>query len=61
MKITLEIKTDNAAFEECAGNEVARILRVLADKVERWPGINEFKLSVMDINGNKVGFLQAEE
>jgi len=46
------IKTDNAAFEE-PDCEVVRILRVLADRIERegtGRGIN-----LLDINGNKVG------
>jgi hypothetical protein len=49
------IETRNAAFEDM-GNEIARILRKLADKVEE-SELNEFdaKFSLMDYNGNKVG------
>ena len=48
---TIIIDTDNAAFEGNAGAEVARILRVLAEKVD--DGLNN--VSLYDINGNKVG------
>jgi len=49
-KVTID--TGNAAFEE-PDCEVVRILRVLADRIERQgtgQGIN-----LLDINGNKVG------
>ena len=59
MTITIEIKTDNAAFENQSGQEVARILRKLADQVESWPGANAFTLGLRDINGNKCGELRA--
>lgn len=62
MKITIEISTDNAAFEEQgAGNEVARILTKLAGDIPDWPGTNEFTLTLRDINGNKVGTCKAEK
>lgn len=51
---TLKIETDNAAFED--DNllaEVARILRVAADKVEQ----GDHPASLRDVNGNKVGDL----
>ena len=54
---TLKIKTDNAAFEDDPGLEIARILKLWAERIER--GINlELPLSnhpVYDLNGNKVG------
>lgn len=49
--ITITIKTDNAAFAD--GNraaEVARILRVIADRIEGGE-----TPTVYDYNGNKVG------
>lgn len=61
MKITINIATGNAAFEDNAGPELARILRRLADRVEDWQGANEFSLLCLDVNGNKVGTLEAEE
>lgn len=50
-KIIIEIDTVNSAFEGCEQNEVARILRKLADDLENY---NEPK-TLSDINGNKVG------
>ena len=61
MKVTIEISTDNAAFEDHAGTELSRILRKLADKVDVWNGANEFKLGLLDINGNKVGTARVEK
>ncbi len=48
---TLTINTDNEAFTPEPGAEVARILRVIADRVEagRTDG------AAMDVNGNRVG------
>lgn len=48
--IVIKINTENAAFEGCPEKEVSRILVTLANKIE-----NGENLSVMDINGNKVG------
>lgn len=60
MKITITLDTDNDAFADGnAGNEAARILRKAAQKIEDWPGHNEFECGLMDINGNKVGKLEA--
>jgi hypothetical protein len=61
MRLTIELSTENAAFTDGnAGIEVARILRAAADKIETWPGANEFKIGLRDINGNKVGALVVE-
>jgi hypothetical protein len=55
---SLKIKTDNAAFRDFSpvvngrANEVARILRRIANEVEA--GDNRGR--AMDINGNTVGF-----
>lgn len=55
MNITITINTDNDAFTDRAGSEVARILNNLAKQVNDWPGVNEFSIGLRDINGNKVG------
>jgi hypothetical protein len=53
----LEIETDNAAFEDDLGGEVARILRDAADTVEYSlsPQPDKANYKVMDINGNTCG------
>lgn len=61
MDITIEISTDNAAFEDCAGSELARILRKVANEVDDWPGANSLSIGLRDINGNKVGTFSATE
>lgn len=61
MTVKLTIKTDNAAFEDQSGMEVARILREAAGKVENWPGYSEFAIGLRDFNGNKVGEMEASE
>lgn len=56
-KITVQIETDNAAFEDHpkgVNGEVARILRELADKIEN----GQEPESVRDINGAKVGTVE---
>jgi len=55
MKFVLEIDMGNAAFAIDAEYEVARILRIAAQKAEDHPvrSVVEFKL--YDINGNHVG------
>ena len=55
MNFTLNIDCDNAAFEEDASAEVARILRTLADKLDN--GQSYFP-NVFDLNGNTVGLAQ---
>lgn len=47
----LTIETGNAAFDDCPGAEVARILREAATAIER--GTRGAPLH--DINGNRVG------
>ena len=58
MKFKIEIDTDNAAFSEIEGSEVARILRGIASTVEETSGDNfdDYAVSLFDLNGNKVGF-----
>jgi hypothetical protein len=52
MKAHIEVTMDNAAFDEPAF-ELARILRELANSIER-NGIGCDK-RLMDVNGNRVG------
>lgn len=62
MNFHLTINCENAAFGDGnAGNEVARILRHLADRVENsdLAGGDEFRL--MDFNGNRVGLAGAAD
>lgn len=61
MKLTVEIKMDNAAFEH-PGNEVAVLLRKIAAQTE-WhetftPGDGA---RVLDTNGNTVGYWEVQE
>jgi hypothetical protein len=51
VKFTLSIRCDNAAFTENLENEIARILRVVTNRLDR--GIATAKL--LDANGNTVG------
>lgn len=54
----IHVRTDNAAFaDHGAGPELARILRELADRIDRegdQPGRGEV-WPIMDRNGNRVG------
>jgi hypothetical protein len=59
MELTLVISMDNSAFEECNGNEIARIFRQLADKAEG-SLLDGVSFPVLDINGNKVGKLEID-
>ncbi len=52
--ITIKIKTDNDAFREDFGGEVARILRDIADD---FANNGSSQTSYNDINGNKVATL----
>ena len=55
MKLKIEITMDNAAFENDTGDEVARILSKLAARLADGPLDNEFKIGLLDYNGNRVG------
>ena len=58
--MTLTIRTGNAAFEGIPELEIARILRVAADRLEREPdGLEGFPL--MDANGNRVGSVEFDD
>lgn len=49
---TLTIRTGNAAFETCSGEEVARILRETADRIQSATATDGH---LYDSNGNHVG------
>ena len=59
-KITIELNTDNAAFEENP-SEVSRILRLIADRADdgAWETMTALPLS--DGNGNRVGTITVED
>ena len=53
---TLQVQTRNAAFEDCQGAEVARILRALADSLEGCHvKVGSLSGILRDVNGNRVG------
>ena len=58
MRIKITINTDDFV-EQAAGDETARILRGLADRLKTWPGKNEFVIGLYDVNGNRVGESEA--
>lgn len=60
MKVTLTIKTDNAAFTGDRGHEVARILEAAAAKVRDGMLSELDGTALMDANGNKVGTLKVK-
>lgn len=52
---TVKFDTDNAAFADGGRDaEIVRILRAIADRVER-EGCSGFYETIRDINGNDVG------
>lgn len=53
MEYTIKIRTNNAAFDGCAGFELARILRELAGDLSRMG--NPVVRELVDYNGNIVG------
>jgi hypothetical protein len=53
--LKLKLDTDNQAFDQ-EGQEVARILRGLADQVEHLNKLQECQLPLRDLNGNTVGY-----
>ena len=56
MNVTININTDNAAFEGNEDHETARILRCLADSIEQAHGPNNCDGDKLrDINGDTVG------
>jgi hypothetical protein len=62
MEITIKIKTDNAAFEGRTWAETARILKVLAAKIDDGEILNEdTRIPLHDVNGNNIGYLTVKE
>lgn len=57
MKMRIQFNCDNAAFED-QGNEIAWILKKLADKIESYEDNQEVSGAIVDSNGNKVGFYE---
>jgi hypothetical protein len=58
MELTIKINMDNEAFCDCQGEELARILGNIAEDMEgcSWDEDQTEKASILDFNGNKVGF-----
>lgn len=52
--VEITFDTANAAFDDDAKGEVARILREIAAIVEARP-VGTYDASIRDINGNRVG------
>lgn len=58
MQATIRIQMDNAAFNDHNGEELARILRDLADWAENYNhGEDDCSRGLSDYNGNRVGRL----
>ena len=55
--LKLKINSDNQAFDQ-EGQEVARILRDLADRLENLDKLQECQLPLRDLNGATVGYYQ---
>ena len=56
--LKLKINTENQAVDQAEGQEVARILRGLADQVAHLDKLQECQLPLRDLNGNTVGYYQ---
>lgn len=55
--VRIKFTTDNAAFEGNPNAEAARILRDLADRLERREWESGGFMTCRDVNGNTVGHL----
>lgn len=60
MTLNLEIQMEGAAFEH-QGQEVARIMREAAEKLEDSEDLSHAELPLRDKNGNQAGVLWVEE
>ena len=61
MKAIITVEMNNEAFVGYVGNELARILRRLADNVD-YPDLSAgFRETCVDYNGNTVGQFVVEE
>lgn len=54
MNFTIAVHTDNEAFDPDPAPELVRILRKIADRVER-EGFSGFFETIHDVNGNDLG------
>ncbi len=55
-EFTIKITLDNAAFEPEPHEEIARIVRVIANRmVNDRPSLEDTEFVLMDLNGNSVG------
>lgn len=60
-KLTITLVTGNACFDGIEGYETARILRVLADRIEPYESVANITVPRLeDANGNKVGTVTVE-
>lgn len=58
-RITITIATDASAFDNSEGEEVARILRALAEHLEDILILSyRDTKAIMDVNGNRAGTLK---
>ena len=55
--LKIKINTENQAFDQ-EGQEVARILRALADRLEHLDKLQECQQPSRDLNGHTVGYYQ---
>jgi len=61
MKCLIKVQMDNAAFEgQHAGQELARILRQLAEGIDG-KSFPRLTLALYDVNGNSVGLFRIVE
>lgn len=58
--LRIEISTDNAAFEEAGGDELARILRGVASVVCEGEPLRSCQGRLRDSNGNVCGSYQLD-
>ncbi len=59
-RFTVQLSTDNAAFDPDPAPELARIMRKIADTIEAGDDIGQF-LTILDVNGNDVGRFALKE
>jgi len=55
MRFTITFTCDGAAFDDAPATEIARILREVAKRAERGDDAPAPGLSILDLNGNRVG------
>ena len=60
MKFFVQFSMDNAAFDGQPSEEVARILRQIAQRIEDEGDVPEFFTNCRDSNGNTVGTYAAK-